>query len=372
MKRPKRFPSGSAVVCAVWLTATAAIAQGSPPSPPQPAQAPPAQANAPSTPVSPLTVEGTPRKVLEKQAHDFVAVYATPVGKLGLLARWNDPACVVVTGLIPEQANQFKARIEEVAHAVRAPVAPPKCMPNVEVVFTKDPQKYVDAAAAKSPAILGEKGVKAVTRPIQAWYASATQGVMPRSAGLVDDAPAPASAAAMIAGVPQERFGAGGQRSYRGTGEARRCVDPGVAAHNPRLESPEFSPTPNDISTTRLVGDIPCPHSLFLNVLIVVDAAHMGDVPVDLTADYLAMVALSQPQPRSLDGCLPLPSVLDLYAKDCAGREAPTGLSPADMAYLTGLYAADLAYVQLSAQSQQSDIAGRMVKIMTTAPKPAR
>jgi hypothetical protein len=366
MRRLKSFCSRAALACAAWLSATAAMAQA------PAAQTPPAQAKAPSTPVSPLTVEGTPRKILEKQAHDYVDVYATPVGKLGLLARWNDPACVVVTGLIPEQGAQFKSRIEDVATAVSAPVAPPKCMPNIEIVFTNDPQKYLNAAAAKSPAILGEKGEKTVTRPIQAWYASTTQGVMPRSAGLMDDAPAPATATEMIAGVRQERFGASEQRGERGAASARRCVDPGVAAHQPRMETPEYSPMPNEVGAARLVGDIPCPHSLFLNVLVVVDAAHMGDVPVDLTADYLAMVALSQPKPRSLDGCLPLPSVLDLYAKECPGREAPTGLSAADMAYLTGLYAADLEYVQLSTQNAQSDIAGRMVKIMTTPPKPAR
>ncbi len=74
-------------------------------------------------------------------------------------------------------------------------------------------------------------------------------------------------------------------------------------------------------------------------------------------------MALSQPKPRSLDGCLALPSVLDLYAKDCAGREAPTGLTPADRAYLTGLYAADLTKVQFQ-QGAQSEIAGRMVKML--------
>jgi hypothetical protein len=287
-----------------------------------------------------------------------VDAYATPVGKLGLLARWNDPACVSVAGLVPEQGAQFKARIEAVAKAVRAPVAPPKCMPNIEIVFTNDPQKYVNAAAARSPAILGEKGVKTVTRPIQAWYATATEGVAPRSAGSIDDQPAPARASDMIGRVAGDRFSVS-----RGAEAARRCVDSGVAAHNPRLETPEFKAMPDEVGTARLVGDIPCPHSLFLNVLVVVDAAHMGDVSVDLTADYLAMVALSQPQPRSLDGCLPLPSVLDLYAKDCSGREAPNGLTPADNAYLTGLYTADLTYVQLG-QGAKSEISGRMVKIL--------
>jgi hypothetical protein len=347
MRRLKSFCSRAALVCGAWLTATAAMAQ------------------APATPVSPLTVEGANRKALEKQAQAFAEAYGEPTAKLGVLARWTDPACVTVTGLIPEQGAQFRTRIEEVAKAVGAPVAPPKCTPNIEIVFTNQPQKYLDAASAKSPAILGNKGDKTVTRPIQAWYATEDSGLRARTAGPADDGPPPPSAAAMIAHVTQERFGVNEQRSYRGAGEARRCVDPGVAAHNTSMEN-------HIVGSPTYVVDTPCPHSQFLNVLVVVDAAHMGDVSVDLTADYLALVALSQPKPRSLDGCLALPSVLDLYAKDCPGRDPPAGLTPADTAYLTGLYAADLTVVRLNTQTEQSDIAGRMVKIMTTAPKPAR
>ena len=345
-----------AASCAVWLTASAAMAQ----APPQPARPPPAQANAPSTPVSPLTVEGTPRKVLEKQTRDFVESYAAPTRKLGLLARWNDPACVAVSGLVAEQAAQFKTRIEAVAKAVKAPLAPPKCMPNIEIVFTTQPQRYLDAAAAKSPAILGDQGAKTVTRPIQAWYATGDEGLPAAAPGPMGD-PAPRNRFDMTGNTAQDRF-----KLTRGAAAARRCVDPGVAAHNPTLESPGFSPVPDEVGAPQLVGDIPCQNSRFLNVLVVVDAAHMGDVSVDLASDYLALVALSQPKPRSLDGCLALPSVLDLYAKDCPGREAPTGLTPADQAYLTGLYAADLTQVQFG-QGAKSEIAGRMVKILDKA-----
>ena len=347
MMRLKSFCAPAVVACAAGLITTAAMAQ-----------APTAPASAPATPVSPLTVEGTSRANLEKEARAFVESYAAPTGKLGLLSRWNDPACVVVTGLAAEQAAQFKLQIEAVAKAVRAPVAPAKCSPNIEIVFTTQPQRYLDAAVAKSADILGDQGVKTVTRPIQAWYAAATIGLRARSAGPVDDDPPPAKASQMIARVPQERFGV-----TRGAEAARRCVDPGVAAHNPKMES-------HEVGSPTFVGDIPCLHSRFLNVLVVVDAAHMGDVSVDLTSDYLALVALSQPKPRSLDGCLALPSVLDLYAKDCPGREAPTGLTPADRAYLTGLYAADLTDVQLQ-QSAQSEIAGRMVKILDSGKPPA-
>ena len=351
MRRCRSLCWGSSLAVAAWLIATGSLAQTPSASPPQPAANPRAAANAPATPVSPLTVEGTPRKVLEKQAHDFVDAYAAPT-KLGHLARWNDTsACVAVSGLVPAQGAQFKTRIEAVAKAVGAPVAPPKCPPNIEVVFTTQPQRYLDAAAAKSPGILGDKGVKTVTRPIQAWYATDTAGLRAQTAGHADDGPPPPTAGAMVAHVAVERFGV-----TRGAEEARRCVDSGVAHHEPRMVAGGGAP--------QYVIDEACPHSLFLNVLIVVDAAHMGDVSVDLASDYLALVALSQPKPQSLDGCLALPSVLDLYAKDCPGRETPTGLTPADRAYLKGLYAADLTVVEFKQASDQDDISGRMVNIL--------
>jgi hypothetical protein len=288
--------------------------------------------------VSPLTVRGKSRAVLEQEAHRFVESYAAPTAKLGRFARWNEPACVVVTGLIPDQAAQFRGRVEEVATAVRAPMAKAGCAPNIEIVFTNEPQLYLDAAAARSPAILGYEGVNTVTRPIQAWYATGIEGQLPPAPGLVSGpAPPAAGAAGYIDRVTGDRF-----KVTRGAAVARPCVD-------------TRSPT--------------CPHSLFLNVLVIVDAAHMGDVSVGLTSDYLAMLALSQPQPRSQDGCMALPSIFDLYAKDCPGRDPPTGLTPADMAYLTSLYAADLT---VEKASEQSDIARRMAKILASSKEPSR
>jgi hypothetical protein len=347
-----------ALASAVWLTAAAAMAQAPPPSSPPPA-APPAQAQAqaPATAVSPLTVEGTTRAVLKKQTEDFVESYAQPTRKLGLLARWNTPACVVVNGLAAQQAVQFKTQIEAVAKAVKAPVGRPGCAPNIEIVFTNEPQRYVAAVATRNPAVLGYGGDMNVTRPIQAWYATGDAGVPAQAPGPMGD-PAPRNRFDMTGITAVDRF-----KLTQGAAAARRCVDSGVAAHNPRMASSGFSSMPQANQTPVMEGDIPCPHSLFLNVLIVVDVAHMGDVSVDTTSDYLALVALSQPKPRSLDGCLALPSVLDLYAKECPGRDLPTGLTAADRAYLAGLYTAQLEQVQFG-QSGQSQIAGSMIKAL--------
>jgi hypothetical protein len=63
-------------------------------------------------------------------------------------------------------------------------------------------------------------------------------------------------------------------------------------------------------------------------------------------------------------------SVIDLLAPSaCPGREPPDGLTPADAAYLTALYSADLEAKKVG---EQGEIAGRMAKILIKANAVAR
>jgi len=66
-----------------------------------------------------------------------------------------------------------------------------------------------------------------------------------------------------------------------------------------------------------------------------VAAAEIGPI-----ADYIAMLALSEP--RSLDECYALSRFLDLMADGWAGHEKPNALNHCNLAYLKSLYAADL------------------------------
>jgi hypothetical protein len=85
-------------------------------------------------------------------------------------------------------------------------------------------------------------------------------------------------------------------------------------------------------------------------------------------ADYVAMLAVSQP--RSLDGCNALPSVIDLLAKSaCSDRDPPVGMTAADSAYLAGLYASD---PEARTTSAEGDIAGRMAAILIKAQTASR
>jgi hypothetical protein len=73
-------------------------------------------------------------------------------------------------------------------------------------------------------------------------------------------------------------------------------------------------------------------------------------------ADYIAMLSLSQP--NSLDECNDLPGILDLMASGCDARPKPVALTESDVAYLKGLYAADLGAVNVS--TQKDNIASGM------------
>ena len=318
----------SALTCAAWLTATAAMAQTAP--------APAATA------VAPVTVQGSaPAKTVEKRAETFVQSYAAPSAKLGQFARWGDPVCVQVLGLIPQQAAIVAARTEGVAKAVGLKVGRPGCTANIEIAFADQPQSLVDSVAKRTDSILGfhyapeTKALKTVTRPVQAWYKTATRGSGGPNAGM---------AFAIItnsAGEPIPNDGL-----------------PGVATDRETADTPGNG-TPTGCADNHFSS---CLQSVFKNVLVVVDNGRVKGQDLSPVSDYVAMLALSQP--RSLDGCAALPSVIDLFAPACPGRDAPDGLTPADAAYLTALYAAD---PEAKKMAQQSDVANRMARILTKA-----
>ena len=103
------------------------------------------------------------------------------------------------------------------------------------------------------------------------------------------------------------------------------------------------------------------PTRLFTNVLVIVDLRRpeIKTKTLGLLADYLAMLALSQP--RDLGQCNVLPSITDLFAA-CPGRPGPAGLTPADAAYLSALYAGDA----------EPDIVERMANILAGGKEDAR
>ena len=326
MRNVSRASLSSSLACAALLMASAATAQSAVQAPPPP--------SATGTTVAGVTVQAPAKpKLIEKQAQTFVAHYAaTPNREVGQIARWHDPVCAQVVGLPgPEQARLIKARIESVAQAVGLRAAPVDCVANVEVVFSETPQAIMDAVAEHREFLLGyyhlhdRDQLKTVRHPIQAWYVTATRG--------------------------------------EGTGAVALAETPFTAFSESRMEvvdDPRLQP-PNGCAGSRLGSN--CYKSLLRNVFIVADSHALEGKEVGLVADEMALLALSQP--RSLDGCAALASVVDAFAKAaCAGHDPPDGLTAADAAYLSALYSSDL---RARKASEQSEIAGRMARMLIKA-----
>ena len=202
-------------------------------------------------------------------------------------------------------------------------------------MFTDKPQPLMDVVAKRLEPLLGyyhrhdTNQLKTVTHPVQAWYVTATRGQGP-NAGLL--------------------FSSYGQYSQ---------LDAEV------IDDPDNQPPDGCGANTHFTA---CLQSRFRNVFMVADSEPLEGKNLGLVADYMVMLALSQP--RSLDGCNALASVIDLLAKStCPGRDPPSGLTPADAAYLTALYASD---AEGRKTSEQDDIAGRMAKMLTAAKAAAR
>jgi hypothetical protein len=310
------------LTCAAWLTATAAMGQTAPSA---------------STPDRPTPVASAGN--VGRQTFDFVRAYAASTPKIDQIPRWQDPLCVQVIGLPADQAAQVKARVEDVAKAVGVSAAPAGCAANVEIVFTAEPQRLVDDLTKGREWLLGyyyhDAIARTVTRPVQAWYVTATASGVASNANTA------------FAFLPNTAVGAG-----LPTQTWKRVMD-----------LPEFW-SPTGCANSPFTS---CLQSLLTNALVVVDTGRVGGKSVGLLSDYVAMVVLSQP--RSLDSCQPLPSVTDLFASGCSGRAAPDGLTPADAAYLTALYQAN---PEARKAGEQADIAGRMAKILGPAGVAAR
>lgn len=185
--------------------------------------------------------------------------------------------------------------------------------------------------------------LKSVTHPIQAWYKTATRGEGGNAVAAFAGFAPPTSIPVPPYYTPDM---------------------PGRTVGNLRTDDPENG-TPTGC------GDSPhftaCLTSEFENVFIVADGKALRNKGVGLTADYLTMLALSQP--RSLDGCGALPSILDLMVRSaCANRDPPDGLTAADGAWLTALYGSEPT---AKGDGEKSDIANRMAAMLIKASKPA-
>jgi hypothetical protein len=278
----------------------------------------------PATRLSGITVTAPETHETPGVAHAKIQAFIQSHGavtRIGRLGRWRDPICPLTVGLPPTFDDFVSARVKDDAAKVGAPMAKaPDCMVNVVIVFSPTPQAFLDRVAKKAPVLLGyhdasqTKKLATFNHPIQAWYSTATRGS--RGEQSLDDA-----LGHQPVGMSDTVNGPMGRGMVR-VGDSRIS---------------------DSLST------------VFGIVLVVADLNKVANQEIGGVSDYVALLTLSQP--ASLDGCDPLPSIIDLMSTACDGRPKPDAMTESDIAYLKALYATN---AETSAALAKTNIASRM------------
>jgi beta-lactamase regulating signal transducer with metallopeptidase domain len=289
------------------LLAAADVSAAAQPAPVTAAAAQPIPSGAPES----ITVTATPLPG-RSAVDEFIYSYPTAVRATDKIARWKVGICPTVAGLPQHFADFVSRRLIAIARKAGAPVnADPNCRHNIEIVFTTRPQALADDIHNNHRPFLGPfdnlhqaDALAKVTHDVQAWYLTGTFG--PDGTIRVDN--------------PRQDFlTAGGD----GLGRGRVFYAAGAGRFN------------NGIGST------------LYNVIIVADPTKLGDYEMGALADYIAMLALSQP--KSFDACWEVPSITNLLTRDCEADRKTATLSDNDAAFLYGLYkmtSGDNIYVQ--------------------------
>jgi hypothetical protein len=255
-----------------------------------------------------VTVTGTKSR---ETIDGFVQAFTVPTRLTGKIARWENGICPVTVGIRPGFVNFVTQRVRAVAAMVGAPAdGSAACKPNIEIVFTTKPQALLDNIRKNQKNYLGyydnqdhlEK-LATATRPIQAWYTTATRDLM---GNLQVD---------------------GGQTAGNGLDISYRCPPPQRGMCTMHLSNAHAAA----VTGTRLGDGL---RSDFYHVIIVVNPDQLKDYEIGSLADYISLLALTQLS--ALDTCQQLPSIVNLLAEGCA-RKA-NALTDSDIAYLRGLY----------------------------------
>lgn len=249
------------------------------------------------------------------------------VTRVDRVARWREPICVETLGLPEAMDAAITRRIAQVGATIGAPATKsPGCKANIEVVFTAQPQAFINLVAKRQWILLGyhyasqTERISRITHPIQAWYVTGTRSF--------------SNGTASVAGTIAE--------STVGTGQ--------IALDDP------LNRAPGGEAGTRIPASL---QSEFANVLILVDQAKVAGEPTEAIADYVAVLAYAPV--ANLDACNPLPSILDLFAR-CAPPRAPPSLTGSDLAYLKALYAVN---TRLEVTMARSEIQADMMHALT-------
>lgn len=286
------------------------------------------------------------RRTLNHVVNQFIASHAKPSAVISQIGRWRQDVCPAVIGLRSTYAKTVASRITSVARAVGAPtkVERKKCTANVDIIFTPEPQAQLNFIAKNYRSLLGYypiaelKQVTTFVRPIQAWYEIGTRAADYQA----------------IPKVPQTGRNAGPGNG--GEGEAGQNFITGLIIDSPEATGESGNGVgPSGVAGSHLAHGL---SSEFVHVLIIVDAKYVTGYQLQTVSDYIALLALTHI--AELDSCSQLPSILNLFAKDCASP--PMAMTASDTAYLKALYGANL---DKNLNIEQGDIRIHMVEAIS-------
>jgi hypothetical protein len=247
------------------------------------------------------------------------------------LARWQDPACPLVTGLPKRQGEYVLERISEIAQAAGAPLGAEKCRPNLFIIVTKQPEadlRYLeqrhhsDVFGEASPVVIDN--FIATPRPVRTWYDSVQR--TPEGLPLVSE-------------------------SFPGIGDQYAKPVAGgiviVPVRPPTSDAPLTNPWSQ--ASHLVINAI----WAIKRVFVVVDPTKFKGVTLGQLADYVALAGLAQ---IKLDPDVAGdPTILTLFDK--AAQTPSAGLTEWDRAFLKSVYSTEQKSVL-----QRSQIASTMVE----------
>jgi hypothetical protein len=290
-------------------------------------QAPVAQPSASNA--DSVTVTGAREAAIAK----FVETRAAATRFAGKIARWQSRICPMAYGIPANYAKFVTDKLKQVAKEAGAKTnVDPLCKINIQIVFTTSPQALMDNIRKEHPNYLGyhdnstqAEQMTQLKRPVHAFYTTQTtdyrgqtQIDTKRRIGIELDLPAPPQTSALPEGNAMIRMNL-----------------PSASA--------------GSVSGTRFLGD--GIQAEFNHIIIVVDTTKVVELEMGTLGDYIAMLALSQPE--RFDTCQDLPSITNLMITPaCAANTTVTAISSHDLAYLQGLYKMQIA-ASLNVQKSQ-------------------
>jgi hypothetical protein len=262
-------------------------------------------AGASEEPSETIQVEGS-RAEVRKRVESFVDKVTSTDG--ALIGRWRESICPWVVGLSDAQNDFVRDRLLEVDAKVRDRSAKTdhKCQPNLIVVVTDDADGMLASWTERDTGMFRWKSRDDISRsdaagPVRIWH----NAVEIRS----DDGP-----------------------------WVYQNIGPGRAVKQGRLKD------------SRIVESV---KETITAVVVLIDAKKIGKVTLAQTADYIAMISLSQIELRADLGATN--TILQLFA-DAQTSTPPPGLTDWDYAFLNALYRVGY-YVPMH---QRMDIKARM------------